>query len=249
MPAYPPMTNEQPAVPQRLQKLIAAAGLCSRRQAEQLIEAGRVSVNGRIATLGEQADPARDTVLVDGRPIKVARRFCYLLMHKPVGVVTTLSDPEGRTTVTDLLRDVPERVYPIGRLDLTTSGLLLLTNDGALAHHLAHPSHEVEKTYLVRVRGTLTPALVRQLETGVTLDDGPTAPARVAKVRQRGTHAWFELTIHEGRNRQVRRMCEVVGLPVSRLMRIGYAFLGLDSLAPGQFRHLEVAEVARLRQL
>ena len=242
--------TKQPAIgAQRLQKLMAAAGLCSRRQAEVLIEAGRVTVNGRVAGLGDQADPQRDTILVDGRPLKRHETLCYLLMHKPVGVVTTLSDPEGRPVVTDLLRDIPVRVYPVGRLDLTTSGLLLLTNDGALANHLAHPSHEVAKTYLVRVRGSLIPELIRRLEQGVELDDGMTAPAKVARVRSSGGHAWFELTIHEGRNRQVRRMCEALGLPVSRLMRIGYAFLSLEGLAPGQYRHLTANEVARLKRL
>ncbi len=243
------MTERLSSGPQRLQKLMAAAGLCSRRQAEALISAGRVTVNGAVAALGDQADPRHDTVLVDGRPLGRHEAFCYLLMHKPVGMVTTLSDPAGRPVVTDLLRDLPVRVYPVGRLDLTTSGLLLLTNDGALANRLAHPSHEVEKTYLVRVRGALTPEAVRRLEQGVDLADGPTAPARVSRVRGSGGHAWFELTIHEGRNRQVRRMCEALGLPVSRLMRIRYAFLTLDGLAPGQYRHLTAAEVARLKQL
>jgi 23S rRNA pseudouridine2605 synthase len=228
---------------------MAAAGLCSRRQAEVLIAAGRVTVNGRTAGLGDLADPRQDRILVDGRPLRQHGARCYLLMHKPVGVVTTLSDPGGRPVVTDLLRDVAERVYPIGRLDLTTSGLLLLTNDGALANHLAHPSHEIAKTYLVRVRGRLTPDAVRRLEQGVDLDDGITAPARVERMRSSGGHSWFELTIHEGRNRQVRRMCEALGLPVSRLMRIRYAFLTLEGLAPGQYRHLTAAEVSRLKQL
>ena len=234
---------------QRLQKLIAAAGICSRRQAETMIEAGRVTLNGRLATLGEQADPRRDTILVDGRPLKGTETFCYLLMHKPVGVVTTLRDPEGRPVVTDLLRNLSARVYPVGRLDLTTSGVLLLTNDGALANRLAHPSHEVEKTYLVRVRGQLTAETIRRLEEGVQLDDGVTAPAKVERVRSAGGHAWFELTIHEGRNRQVRRMCDALGLPVSRLMRIRYAFLTLDGLEPGSWRHLTTTEVSRLKRL
>ncbi len=233
----------------RLQKLMAAAGLCSRREAEVLIAAGRVTVNGRVAGLGDQADPARDKILVDGQPLRMHEPPCYLLMHKPVGVVTTLRDPGGRAVVTDLLTDVPVRVFPVGRLDLTTSGLLLLTNDGALANRLAHPSHEITKTYLVRVRGALTAEAIRRLEQGVDLDDGPTAPAQVANVRRSGTHSWFELTLHEGRNRQVRRMCEVLGLPVSRLMRIRYAFLTLDDLAPGQYRHLNTAEISRLRRL
>jgi 23S rRNA pseudouridine2605 synthase len=244
------VTDKPTVGPQRLQKLIAAAGICSRRQAETLIEAGRVMVNGHAATLGEQADPQRDTILVDGHPLKRGEPLVYLLMHKPVGVVTTMSDPEGRPVVTDLLREVKVRVYPVGRLDLTTSGLLLLTNDGGLANHLAHPSHEVAKTYLVRVRGVLTAGVIKQLEEGVQLEDGPTAPAKVSKVRtSHGGHSWFELTIHEGRNRQVRRMCEAVGLPVSRLMRIRYAFLSLDELAPGQYRHLTPAEIARLKRI
>jgi len=234
---------------QRLQKLIAAAGVCSRRQAEELIETGRVKINGRIAVLGEQADPCGDKILVDDRPLRLQEPHVYLLMHKPVGVVTTLRDPGGRTVVTDLLRDVAARVYPVGRLDLTTSGLLLLTNDGALANRLAHPSHEVTKTYLVRVRGALSAEQARHLEEGVELDDGRTAPAKVAEVRSCGGHAWFELTLHEGRNRQVRRMCAVLGLPVSRLMRIRYGFLTLEGLAPGQYRHLTGAEVARLKRL
>lgn len=243
------MSEQSAPGAQRLQKLIAAAGLCSRRQAEALIEAGRVKVNGRVAALGDQADPHHDRIEVDGKPLKRQEPFVYLLMHKPVGVVTTLSDPEGRRVVTDLLQDVPVRVYPVGRLDLTTSGLLLLTNDGALANRLAHPSHQVEKTYLVRVRGTLTADAIRSLEQGVALDDGMTAPAQIARVRRSGGHAWFELTIHEGRNRQVRRMCEAIGLPVSRLMRIRYAFLALGELAPGQYRRLNAAEVAQLKRL
>lgn len=243
------MVERSPVGAQRLQKLMAAAGLCSRRQAEVLIEAGRVTVNGRVAGLGDQADPRQDKILVDGRPLKRHETPCYLLMHKPVGVVTTLNDPGGRPVITNLLRDVPERVYPVGRLDLTTSGLLLLTNDGDLANRLAHPSHEVTKTYLVRVRGTLTTDAIQRLEQGVVLDDGMTAPAQVTRVRSSGTHAWFELTIHEGRNRQVRRMCEALGLPVSRLMRIRYAFLTLEGLAPGQYRHLTPAEVSRLKRL
>lgn len=241
--------SSRAAEPQRLQKLMAAAGLCSRRQAESLIAAGKVTVNGRVAGLGDQADPQVDTILVDGRPLKSGDPFCYVLLHKPVGVVTTLSDPQGRPVVTDLLRDLPVRVYPIGRLDLTTSGLLLLTNDGALAQRLAHPRHEVTKTYLVRVRGIVTAGQLRQLEQGVNLDDGPTAPAKVARVRRSGSHSWFELSIHEGRNRQVRRMCETLGLPVSRLMRIGYAFLTLEGVDSGSYRLLTAPEVARLKQL
>lgn len=243
------MSRPSPAAPQRLQKLLASAGLCSRRQAETWIAAGRVTVNGRVASLGDQADPRQDVVLIDGKPLPRGETFYYVLLHKPVGVVTTMSDPQGRPVVTDLLRDLPVRVYPVGRLDLTTSGLLILTNDGELALHLAHPRHEVAKTYLVRVRGAVTHEQLRQLEQGIKLADGPTAPAKVAGVRRSGSHSWFELTIHEGRNRQVRRMCEAIGLPVSRLMRVGYAFLTLNELPPGHYRLLTPAEVSRLKQL
>ncbi len=234
---------------QRLQKLIAASGLASRRAAEEWIASGRVTVNGQPAILGTSADPDCDLIALDGKPIGNSERKVYLLLFKPAGYVTTLSDPQGRSTVTDLLNGIPERLHPVGRLDLTTEGVLLLTNDGALTQHLAHPRHQVEKTYLVRVRGIMTDLTLKRLEQGVDLDDGPTAAARVARIRFSGGHTWFELTIHEGRNRQVRRMCEVVGHPVSRLKRIRFAFLDLSGLAPGGYRHLSPTEVARLKRL
>lgn len=234
---------------ERLQKLIAAAGLASRREAERWISAGRVTVNGEFATLGDSADPACDRIEVDGHLLLADERKYYLLLNKPVGYVTTLSDPEGRPVVTDLVRDVPARLHPVGRLDLTTEGLLLLTNDGELTHRLAHPRHEVEKTYLVRLRGALSAAARRQLVEGVRLEDGLTSPARVEKVRVTGSHTWLEITIREGRNRQVRRMCEAVGYPVSRLKRIRLAFLELGSLPAGKFRFLTNAEVAQLKRL
>jgi len=234
---------------ERLQKLISRAGLASRRAAEQWIEQGRVTVNGVIARLGDSADPGSDRVLVDGRPLVLEQPLAYLLLNKPVGYVTTLNDPDGRPLVTDLLKGVQERVYPVGRLDLTTEGLLLLTNDGDLAHRLMHPRHQVAKTYLVRVRGRLSAGIRTRLETGIVLEDGMTAPCRVAGVRSREGHSWFEITLHEGRNRQVRRMCDAVGLPVSRLKRIRYAFLELDQLRPGEFRSLSPEEVSRLKSL
>ena len=236
-------------MPERLQKLIAAAGLASRREAERWIEAGRVTVNGRVAHLGESAEPQSDQVAVDGRTIGSVETKFTILLNKPVGYVTTCRDPQGRQVVTELVKDIPARLFPVGRLDLTTEGLLLLTNDGALAQRLAHPSHAVEKTYLVRVRGTLDRTVQERLERGVTLEDGLTAPARVAEVRRSGSHTWFTLTIHEGRNRQVRRMCEAVGCPVSRLKRIRVAFLELGDLQPGHFRRLTTSEVARLKRL
>jgi 23S rRNA pseudouridine2605 synthase len=232
---------------QRLQKIIAAAGYCSRRRAEELIGTGRVCVDGRVALLGERADPAVNQILIDGKPINPAQKLFYVLVHKPLGMVTTLSDPEGRPVVSDLVKDLPARLFPVGRLDINTSGLLLLTNDGTLANRLAHPSHEVDKRYLVKVRGHLTADDLRALEGGVALEDGVTAPARVEKVRQSGNHTWFELTIHEGRNRQVRRMCEALGHQVSKLVRIGYAFLNLHDLPPGHRRLLSAREVNRLK--
>lgn len=234
---------------QRLQKIIAAAGFCSRRGAEQLIAAGRVAVDGKKAKLGDQADPAENVITIDGKPLKAAEKLVYVLINKPLGIVTTLNDPEGRPVITDLVRDLPVRLFPVGRLDINTSGLLLLTNDGALANRLAHPSHQVDKRYLVKIRGQLTSESKRLLQEGVTLDDGLTSPAKIDKLRVQGSHTWFELTIHEGRNRQVRRMCEALGHQVSRLVRIGYAFLTLDGLPSGAKRLLTAGEVARLKEL
>ncbi len=234
---------------QRLQKIIAASGYCSRRKAEELIAAGRVSVDGKTAGLGDQADAANSRILVDGKPLKASEEPVYLLLNKPVGIVTTLNDPEGRPTVAEMVRDIETRLFPVGRLDINTSGLLLMTNDGALANRLAHPSHQVDKRYLVKVRGRLTDSSKQSLEQGVLLDDGPTAPAKVDNVRVRGGHTWFEITIHEGRNRQVRRMCEALGHQVSRLVRIGYAFLSLGDLGAGQKRLLSTQEVKRLKSL
>ncbi|OHB32358.1 MAG: pseudouridine synthase [Desulfuromonadaceae bacterium GWC2_58_13] len=234
---------------QRVQKVIANAGLASRRQAEKWIEEGRVRVNGQPVSLGDSADPDTDRIEVNGKPILVEPEKYCILLHKPVGYVTTARDPQGRPVVVDLVKNFPGRLYPVGRLDLNTSGLLLLTNDGELAHHLAHPRHGVEKTYLARVRGAVSPRTVQQLEAGVILDDGLTAPARVEVTRQQGTHSWVKVTIHEGRNRQVRRMFEAVGHVVSRLQRIQFGFLTLENLGPGQHRRLTKEEVERLKQL
>ena len=234
---------------QRLQKLIAACGLASRREAERWIEAGRVTVDGRVASLGDKADPACEVVTVDGKPIGRAETLVTLLLNKPVGYVTTMSDPGGRPVVSDLLTDVPQRVVPVGRLDLTTEGLLLMTNDGDLAQRLAHPRFHVEKTYLARVHGLVDAASINRLAGGVKLEDGMTAPARVRLVRTTRTNSWLEITLHEGRNRQVRRMCEALGYTVSRLKRIGYAFLEEGALSTGQYRRLSAQEVERLRAL
>lgn len=234
---------------ERLQKLIAGCGLASRREAERWIEAGRVTVDGEVATIGDKADPRLQKVTVDGKPLGKSEQPVTILLNKPVGYVTTMRDPEGRPVVSDLLTDVPQRVVPVGRLDLTTEGLLLMTNDGALAQQLSHPSFHVEKTYLARVHGLVDTAAIRHLSNGVELEDGVTAPAKIKLVRTTRTNSWLEMTLHEGRNRQVRRMCEALGYPVSRLKRIAYAFLREDNLKPGQYRRLTAKEVSRLKSL
>jgi 23S rRNA pseudouridine2605 synthase len=230
---------------ERLQKLLARAGLGSRRVCEELIADGRVTVNGEVAQLGRRADPEHDTVALDGVPVVVRDDLVYYLLNKPAGHVSTASDPEGRPTVVELVPDAP-RVYPVGRLDYDTEGLLLLTNDGELTHLLTHPRFGVVKTYLAEVEGDPAPATVRALREGVELDDGRTAPARVTVVQRRGATTAIELGIHEGRNRQVRRMCDAVGHPVVRLVRTRIGPLRDGSLKPGTWRALTPSEVRRL---
>ncbi|MBX6394105.1 MAG: rRNA pseudouridine synthase [Alicyclobacillaceae bacterium] len=235
---------------ERLQKIIAAAGLTSRRKAEEWIIQGRVRVNGEIVReLGRRADPSVDRIEVDGRLLSGGERKVYYIFHKPRGVVTTLYDPQGRKTVADFFRHVPERVFPVGRLDLETSGLLVVTNDGALAHALMHPRFGVKKTYRVTVSGFLSDVAAKHLEEGVLLEDGMTAPAKVAIRRRSPERSEFDLTIHEGRNRQVRRMCKAVGHPVLKLVRIRYGNLTLDGLQPGESRPLTPEEQTRLMNL
>ena len=232
---------------QRLQKLISQAGITSRRAAEEMILAGRVSVNGTVITeLGSKADPAGDCVCVDGKPLQFAARRLYILLNKPVGYMTTLDDPEGRPLVTDLLKEISERVYPVGRLDYNTEGLLLLTNDGEWANRLMHPRHEIEKEYHVRVRGKVHNSQLDQLAKGVQIDDRSTAPATVRLIKDGEQNDWISITIHEGRNRQVRRMCEAVSLSVVRLKRVRYGDLAIGPLKPGEYRQLSEAEVSKL---
>ncbi|MGI8683488.1 MAG: pseudouridine synthase [Acidimicrobiales bacterium] len=228
---------------ERLQKVLARTGFGSRRVCENLIAEGRVRVNGDVADLGRRVEVASDRVEVDGVPIGVREGLVYYLLNKPRGVVTTASDPEGRPIVVDLVPAQP-RVFPVGRLDTDTEGLLLLTNDGELAHRLTHPSFGVEKEYLAEVEGTPSPSAIRRLREGVELDDGRTAPAKVALVPPNG----LRIIIHEGRNRQVRRMCEAVGHPVVRLVRTRVGVLVDRVLGPGQWRPLEVAEVRALEK-
>jgi 23S rRNA pseudouridine2605 synthase len=225
----------------RLNAYLARAGVASRRKADELIKAGRVSVNGEPGQLNTFVEP-RDRVEVDGEPV-AAQGLAYVLLNKPAGVVTTASDPQGRPTVVQLV-DVPQRVVPVGRLDADTTGALLLTNDGPLAHRLAHPRYGVEKVYVADVEGWPSRATLRALSEGVELEDGTTAPAAARCLAP----SRVELTLHEGRNRQVRRMLEAVGHPVTRLHRSVYAGLALDGLAPGEWRELRPDEVTALRK-
>lgn len=227
----------------RVQKVLARAGFGSRRACEELIEAGRVRVNGEVVTLGARVDPTRDRLEVDGVPVGVRPDLVHYLLNKPVGVVTTADDPQGRPTVVELVPREP-RVFPVGRLDVDTEGLLLLTNDGDLAHRLTHPSFGVEKEYLAQVEGQPSRGALRALREGVELDDGRTAPAKVSSPQP----GMLRLVIHEGRNRQVRRMCEAVGHPVVRLVRTRIGPLRDPGLRPGTWRPLEVDEVRSLER-
>ena len=227
--------------PERLQKVLARVGYGSRRRCEELIDEGRVSVNGQVARLGRRVDSATDEVAVDGVEIGVRPDLVWYLLNKPAGTVTTAADTHGRPTVVELVPAEP-RVFPVGRLDLETEGLLLLTNDGTLANRLTHPSHGVEKEYVAEVEGEVTRGELRRLREGIDLDDGPTAPARVSQP----SPGLLRLVIHEGRNRQVRRMCEAVGHPVRRLVRSRIGPIAVGSLAPGQWRMLDPMEVRAL---
>jgi 23S rRNA pseudouridine2605 synthase len=224
----------------RLNAYLARAGVASRRRADELIKAGRVLVNGEPGQLNTFVG-ANDTVEVDGSPV-APQRLAYLLLHKPAGVVTTARDPQGRPTVVELVPSEP-RVVPVGRLDADTTGALLLTNDGELAHRLAHPRYEVEKVYEAEVAGPPDEGVLERLREGIELDDGRTAPAEARQIRP----GVVELAIHEGRKHQVKRMLEAVGHPVSRLHRSRYGGLTLDGLAPGEWRELSEEEVERLR--
>lgn len=235
---------------ERLQKVIAHAGIASRRKAEQLIVEGKVKVNGKVVTeLGVKVSP-QDRIEVDGIPLEREEPVYYLL-YKPRGVISSVKDEKGRKVVTDFFKHVNKRIYPIGRLDYDTSGLLLLTNDGEFANLLMHPRYEIEKVYIAKVKGIPAREKVKRLEKGVALEDGVTAPAKakVLSIDKRKQTAIVELHIHEGRNRQVRRMFEAIGHPVLKLKRERYAFLDLKGLNPGDYRELSPHEVKRLRTL
>jgi 23S rRNA pseudouridine2605 synthase len=244
---------------ERLQKIISAAGIASRRHAEEFIKSGLVTVNGQVVTeLGTKADPAIDHIKVGNQLLKPAERMVYLLVHKPKGYVTTSSDPEGRPTVMDLVRSVGTRVYPVGRLDYSSEGLLLMTNDGELTQKLTHASSHVPKTYLVKVAGVPTDANLKRLQQGIVLqpvkpksgerrapEKVRTAPARI-KLFKEGPNPWYEMTIIEGRNRQIRRMFEEIGHHVEKIKRVKYGPLELDVEA-GKFRALTLGEIAKLK--
>jgi 23S rRNA pseudouridine2605 synthase len=240
MPPHPPSPTDDPPG-ERLQKVLARAGLASRRASEELIAEGRVRVNGEVAELGRRIDPDADQVTIDGVPVPVAPGLVHYLLNKPPGVVTTASDPQGRPVVVDLVPAEP-RVFPVGRLDADTEGLLILTNDGGFAHRLTHPSFGVAKEYLAEVEGTPGRAVLRTLREGVDLEDGRTAPARVSLV----SPGVLRLVISEGRNRQVRRMCEAVGHPVRRLVRTRIGPVADRRLPPGSWRPLTTGEVRSL---
>lgn len=235
---------------ERIQKVMAEQGLCSRRAAEQIILEGRVKLNGHPARLGDKMDVARDSLMIDGERIRLVKKqeYHYLMLHKPRGFVTTTSDERGRKTVMDLLADYPVRVFPVGRLDKDSEGLLLLTNDGDFANLMMHPSHGVSKLYRVTVHPRADESQVVALSEGVTLDDGTvTQPAVVNVVVDEPGRTVLEMTIKEGKNRQIRRMCEAVGLEVVRLRRSAMGAVKLGMLQPGQYRELTKSEVAALR--
>jgi len=235
----------------RLQKILAAAGIASRRQAETLIAEGHVQVNGTIVTEpGTKANPAKDYIKVDGKRIPSVERKVYLLLNKPKGYITTRSDPEGRPTVMDLVSEVKERISPVGRLDFETEGLLLLSNDGDLANGLMHPKNEVEKTYWTKVKGRFKEKDLRRIARGgIPLPTGKTAPCKVRSLRHSDSKEWIELILHEGKKREVRLMLLRVGHPVIKLKRVAYAFLKIGDLPLGSYRHLTSYEVKKLREI
>lgn len=231
---------------ERLQKILSARGVASRRKAEEMIEQGLITLNGTVAVLGDTADPDMDEILVEGRPLPSRQEYVYILLHKPRGYVTTLSDEKGRPNAAQLVSDCGVRVYPVGRLDMDSEGLLLFTNDGDFANALMHPRHEVKKTYDTWVTGYVPGAEVK-LSRPIELDGYLIRPPKVTLIRAEGRKAKFRITIHEGRNRQVRRMCEAAGMTVTRLKRIREGTLSLGDLPLGKWRYLTAEEVAQLK--
>lgn len=231
---------------QRLQKIIAEMGIASRRKAEELISEGSVTVNGKVAVIGMKADIAKDHIKVKGKLLFRPQKKVYFVFNKPKGVVTTLSDPEGRPTISLFLKGVKQRVFPVGRLDYDSEGLLILTNDGDFAQAILHPSKKIPKTYLVKIKGLLEEEDMEKLRRGVKIDRTVTAPAKVKRLRKTVNNSWIEMTIYEGKKRQIRRMLEMSGHPVSRLMRIRINGLEMGALKPGAFRHITPEELRKM---
>lgn len=232
---------------ERLQKYLAQAGVASRRACEKLIAQGHVEVNGHLVTeQGQKIDPTIDTVKVDGKVIRPAEKLVYLLLNKPSGYVTTASDPQGRPTVLDLVQDVDERIYPVGRLDYDTEGALLLTNDGELSFRMSHPKFELVKTYMATLHGSVSDEKLMRLRQGIKLEDGLTRPAKVRLIKREKYKTIIEIKIHEGRKRQIKRMGKAINHPVLELKRLAIDTLTVDKIAPGEYRHLTTDEVATL---
>ncbi len=232
----------------RLQKILSEMGVASRRKAENLILEGRVTVNGQIATLGMKVNPLKDHIKVDGRLLTSIEPKIYLIFNKPKNVLTSLYDPKGRPTVKDFLKGIKYRVFPVGRLDFDSEGLIFLTNDGDLAQAILHPSKNIPKTYLVKVKGIIEEQTVKKLESGIKLEEGITAPAKVKMVRVTDNNSWIEITIYEGKKRQIRRMLEKVGHRVLKLKRIRVNGINLGNLKTGSFRYLTPKEVEKIRR-
>ena len=232
----------------RLQKILSEMGVASRREAEELILEGRITVNGRIAELGMKADPAKDHIKVNGKLLTKREPKIYLIFNKPRNVVTTLKDPEGRPTVKDYLKDIKYRVYPVGRLDYDSEGLLLLTNDGDFANAVMHPSKKIPKTYEVKVKGVPEQKVLEKLKKGIHLEDGMTAPAKIKGPKTTANNSWLEVTIYEGRNRQLRRMFDQVGHSVLKLKRIRIGSIQIGELSPGTYRYLISEELNKIKK-
>jgi len=233
---------------QRLQKVIAEMGLASRRKAEELIIEGRVTVNGKVATIGMKADMLKDHVKVDGKLLFRPEKKVYFIFNKPRGVVTSMSDPEGRPTILDFVRGIKQRVFPVGRLDYDSEGMLLLTNDGEFTHAVLHPSKKIPKTYLVKIKGNIEDENIEKLRNGIRLERTVTAPAKVKRLRKSESNCWLEMVIHEGKKRQIRRMLERVGHDVIRLMRIKINGIEMGPLKPGECRQISSEELKILKR-
>lgn len=232
----------------RIHKILSEMGIASRRKAEDIIKEGRVTVSGRVATIGMKVDPAREHIKLDGKLLTKSEPRVYLMLHKPRNVVTSLHDPQGRPTVKDFLKGVKYRVFPVGRLDFDSEGMLFITNDGDFAHAVLHPSKKIPKTYLVKVKGVLEEEEITKLRKGIQLKKRMTAPAMVKKTRKTEQNSWLEITIHEGKKRQIRRMLDIIGHPVLKLRRVRIDGIELGGLEPGALRYLTSEEINRVKR-